>query len=193
MLQTTVVTGGESLTADVAKIGGEIAGAVSEVNWAQPTWDLFIILFFVAIVFFYGIMLGRDRVVVILVSIYMALAVVSNVPVIGQLRETVDDGFATHRILAFIGIFALLFFLLSRSAVMRSFNSLGTGSLLQAMIFSFLHVGLLISVTLSFLPPEAIGGLANFTQGMFVSDFGRLFWITTPILGIVALKGNSQE
>jgi len=37
--------------------------------------DLFIILFFVIAAFLYGFSLGRDRIVAILVSIYMGLAV----------------------------------------------------------------------------------------------------------------------
>ena len=90
LFQTTVVPGNEGIVADVAQVGGSIANAVTGVNWAQPSWDLFIILFFIVIVFFYGMMLGRDRIIIILVSIYMALAVVSNAPFIGQLR--IDSG-----------------------------------------------------------------------------------------------------
>ena len=44
---------------------------VTNINWAAPSWDLFIILFFIVAAFLYGLSLGRNRVIVILVSIYM--------------------------------------------------------------------------------------------------------------------------
>jgi len=193
LFQTTVATGNASLVSDVAKVGGDIANSVSNINWAQPSWDLFIILFFIVIVFFYGMMLGRDRIVIILVSIYMALAVVSNAPFIGQLRLDTDGNFTIFRVAAFIGIFVLLFFLLSRSAVMQSFSAIGTGSWWQVLMFSVFHIGLLVSITLTLLPPDATMSLAPITRQVFASDAGRFLWIVAPILGVVLLKGERAE
>ncbi|MCK4858382.1 MAG: hypothetical protein KAT58_10465, partial [candidate division Zixibacteria bacterium] len=135
-----------------------------------------------------------DRIIIILVSIYMALAVVSNAPFIDQLRVDSGGGFLAFRVTAFVGIFVLLFFLLSRSVVMKSFASIGSGNWWQVLLFSIFHVGLLVSVTLALLPPEATEHLAPMTRQIFVSDVGRFLWIVAPILGIVMLKaGPSTE
>jgi len=168
---------------------------VANVNWAQPSWDLFIVLFFVIAGFLYGLSLGRDRVIVILVSIYMALAVVNTAPYIGNLAA--DVGLANvfvFRISAFVAVFIALFLLLARSALLQTIASADErGSWWQVMLFSFLHVGLLISIVLSFLPDGATGQLAPVTQKMFTSDTGRFLWIVGPIVAMILIKGGAAD
>src|SRR5687767_4847400 len=126
LFETVVTTNGSSgVAAGAANMGQDVIHWLQAVNWASPSWDLFIVLFFLVTVFLYGMSLGRDRIIVILVSIYMALAVVSNAPILGKLDATVNLGqFFAFRVTTFLGIFVLLFFLLSRSALLKTFGSL---------------------------------------------------------------------
>src|SRR3990170_2171593 len=94
---------------------------IASIDLSRPSWDLFIILFFVAAAFIYGLSLGRDRIVVILVSIYMALAVVNYAPYLSSISGQVGiDSIFVVRISAFLLTFLGLFFMLSRSALMRT-------------------------------------------------------------------------
>jgi hypothetical protein len=163
------------------------------VNWATPTWDLFIVIFFIVTVFLYGMSLGRDRIIVILVSIYMALAVVSNAPMIGRANPNADIQFGNifaFKVSAFLGLFILLFFLLSRSALMKTFGNMAAGRWWQVFVFSVFHVGLLVSITLSFLPSDAVGHLAPITRLLFATDIAKFIWIVAPITGMVLLKND---
>ena len=92
----------------------QVGTYLSNVNWLEPSWDLFIILFFVVASLMYGLSLGRDRLLVILVSIYMSLAVVEYVPFITNFNASINinDTFAL-RVSVFLGIFIILFFFLS--------------------------------------------------------------------------------
>lgn len=164
-------------------------------NWAEPTWDLFIILFFVVAALLYGMSLGRDRIIVILVSIYMALAVVNTAPYINDVTGEVGvDQFFVVKITAFVGVFVVLFFLLSRSALLATVaNSDSKGSWWQVIIFSILHVGLLISITLSFLPESSAEHLAPLTRTLFVHETARFLWIIAPIALMILLKGGASE
>ncbi|OIO52737.1 MAG: hypothetical protein AUJ19_00455 [Parcubacteria group bacterium CG1_02_58_44] len=168
-----------------------LVGYVSSVDWATPTWDLFIVIFFIVTVFLYGMSLGRDRIIVILVSIYMALAVVSNIPVVssagGSANVLVGNLFVL-KVTSFLGLFVLLFFLLSRSALMRTFGNMANGSWFQVFLFSIFHVGLLVSITLSFLPPDAVGHLAPITRTIFASDWAKFAWIVAPVASMMVLK-----
>lgn len=168
---------------------------VANVNWAQPSWDLFIVLFFIIAGFLYGLSLGRDRVIVILVAIYMALAVVNTAPYIGNIQG--DLGVANvfvFRISAFVAIFIVLFFLLARSALLQTIaNSDSRGTWWQVMLFSFLHVGLLISIVLSFLPKNASDNLAQLTKSFFVTETARFLWIIGPIVAMILIKGGAAE
>lgn len=166
---------------------------VATINWSQPSWDLFIILFFVVAALLYGLSLGRDRVIVILISVYMALAVVNTAPFIGNYQADIGvDQFFVFRVSAFVVVFIALFFLMSRSALLATVASSDTsGSWWQVLLFSFLHVGLLISITLSFLPASASDALAPLTQKIFVQETSRFLWIVAPILAMILIKGGA--
>lgn len=169
---------------------------LQNINWATPTWDLFILIFFVVAAFLYGLSLGRDRIIVILVSIYMALAVVNSAPFIGGLAAkevsiVIGQVFA-FRVTLFLGVFLILFLLLSRSALLGGVVSNQPGSWWQVILFSVLHIGLLISIVLSFLSGEIVGHLAPFTRIIFVSDLGKFFWIVTPILAMIFIGSGKK-
>jgi hypothetical protein len=166
-------------------------------SWSAPTWDLFILLFFLIGALLYGLSLGRDRVIIILVSVYMALAVVSNTPVLSKinlLTLNLNDN-SVLKITVFLGLFVVLFFLLSRSALLRTIgSSTAPGSWWQTILFSILQVGLLISITLSFLPKDITQGLSDGTKQVFMSDYGRSAWMTMPIfLMVIAPKPKKSE
>jgi hypothetical protein len=168
--------------------------ALTNVNWLQPSWDLFIVLFFIVASFIYGISLGRDRIIVILVAIYMALAIVNYIPFITAFNASVsvNDAFAL-RVSVFLGVFILLFFFLSHSALIRNLGHRESqGGLIQVMIFSFLHVGLLISVTLSFFPIDLANVLSPLTQSIFVSDVAKAVWVILPVV-MMAIFGRSER
>jgi hypothetical protein len=158
-------------------------------DFSSPSWDLFIILFFVVFSMLYGVSLGRDRILSIIIAIYMALAVVHTVPAFSgiageQLSVSVGSTFA-FRVTLFLGTLLLIFFFLSRSALSWTLGGQDTGPLWQVVLYSILHVGLLISVTLSFLPTQTIGLFAPITRSLFLSETGRMVWVVLPIIAMV--------
>lgn len=173
-----------------------IVSYFASLNWAAPTWDIFILLFFVIGALLYGLSLGRDRVIVILVAVYMGLAVVNNTPALNSLNLSlhVNDNYVL-KITFFLGLFVAIFFLLSRSALLKTIGgSNAPGSWWQTIIFSILQVGLLISITLNFLPSSMTSGLSEGTRQIFMSDNGRSAWMILPIIFmIIAPKGNSNR
>jgi hypothetical protein len=173
---------------------GAVIGFFTSLNWATPTWDIFILLFFVIGALLYGLSLGRDRVIVILVGIYMALAVVTNAPTMSNLNFDVSLGENSMiRISIFLGIFVVLFFLLSRSGLLKTIGRSGApGAWWQTIVFSILQVGLIISVTLNFLPKEMTQGLTEVTKQIFMSDRGRTAWLVLPIL-IMAIAPQKKD
>ncbi|MFH1099182.1 MAG: hypothetical protein V1723_04695 [Candidatus Uhrbacteria bacterium] len=171
-----------------------IAALFNQINFSSPSWDLFILLFFVVFAFLYGVSLGRDRILIIIVSIYMALAVVYTAPLFrvleGSTLQVAVGPYFAFRVTFFLGVFLLTFFFLSRSALMGTLGGLDmSGPLWQVVLFSVLHVGLLISVTLSFLPPVVTTQFAPITRTIFLSDVGRFAWVILPIVAMVVARG----
>lgn len=160
---------------------------LQNINWAQPTWDLFIVLFFLVGVFLYGLSLGRERGFAILVSIYMSLAVVKMVPVAWMQNK---PDLWIYQLVTFGVLFLILFFLLSRSALIPSGTS---GSWLMVMLFSFLHVGLLVSIVLAFLPAGSIEHLQPTLKQIFVNETARFIWLIAPLVVLALNRGRAEQ
>ena len=188
-----------STTVQFPQIGdamNTINAVVSGFDFQNPTWDLFIILFFVVSAFVYGLTLGRDRIILILIAVYMTLAIMGAAPfiddiVIGDFGE--NNAFISN-IIIFLITFVALFLLLSRSALLRALSrSDAPGAWWQVIVFSLLHVGLLISITLSFIPEEHYSQLSTFTRDWFVGPQAEFFWIIAPIAALALVSGEKDK
>lgn len=158
------------------------------INSGQLTWDILIILFFLFVSFIYSLAMGRDRIIIILLSIYMTLAITEAAPWLDQLNPAqfgINDLFV-FRGLVFLVIFLAILFLASKSALLSGISSSdASGRRWQVILFSLLHVGLLASIILSFLPQEAQLQLAPITKQLFIGGQNRFFWLIAPLLGMV--------
>lgn len=177
----------------LAKLSVDFSGlfeVLKNLNLAHPTWDIFVILFFFCASLLYSITLGRDRIILTLISIYIALAVVNTAPFLASFKSNGSE-FAL-RMAIFVGAFVVLFFALARSAFLRNIGSPSGGKWWQVAAWSFLHVGLLTSVMLSFLPGTALHYFAPLTQTIFTGSLGRFFWLVTPIVMMVFISEDKR-
>ncbi|HEB01377.1 MAG TPA: hypothetical protein ENI16_00065 [Candidatus Portnoybacteria bacterium] len=167
---------------------------LASLNLSSPSWDLLILIFFIVGTLLYGISLGRNRTIVILVSIYMSLALVETFPLVGfKIAEIRLTGFSL-KMTVFLGALILIFLLLSRSGLRRIFRDsrLERGAWWQTFVFSFFQVGLLISTILSFSSPRALANFSSLTQDAFTSDIGRFLWVLLPILAMILVRGKRR-
>ncbi|MBU2575568.1 hypothetical protein KKF64_00515 [Patescibacteria group bacterium] len=201
LLQAATTTDAVSTsTSMVINVGEAIANfnnLIANFDFTKPTWDLFIILFFLVSSLIYGLILGRDRIILMLISVYIGLAVLRSSPFIDQLipQDYGPNNVFIFKISLFIGVFVILFFFLSRSSVLRTLaKSETSGGWLQVIVFSMLQVGLLISITLSFISPEYHDQLSNFTREWFLGPQAEFFWIISPIIAMALLgRGGDKE
>lgn len=164
--------------------------ALAHINWTQPSWDLFIVLFFVVAAFLYGLSLGRDRVIAILVSIYMALAITTNAPYLTSFTAEISINNASIlKVSVFLGMFIILFFLMSRSALLNTIASADVqGRWWHAIVFSFFHVGLLLSITLGYLPQDYVNFISPDMRSLFISEQAKFFWLVAPVVAMSLVK-----
>jgi hypothetical protein len=59
------------------------------------------------------------------------------------------------------------------------------GKWYQTIVFSILHIGLLISITMSFLPPEILNKFAPLTKQIFTGEWEQFGWIAAPMLAMI--------
>jgi len=164
----------------------------SSINWANPSWDLIVLLFFIIGALFYGMAMGRSRIVVILMSIYITLAIANSVPWENFIKGSIS---VNNALVLQAGVFLILlivlFFLISRSAVGRVVGDSG-GKWWHIILFSFLQVGLLISVIMSFLPSYFLSNFSEVTRDIFISDIGRIVWLVLPIAGMLLVRDKEE-
>ncbi|MFA5996069.1 MAG: hypothetical protein WCW27_03985 [Patescibacteria group bacterium] len=187
---TALVTNVNVNTNTVTESATVLSDTIKELNLNNPSWDMFLVGFFVVGAGLYGLSLGKDRIISIMISIYMALAVVAALPQF-VLNVKINSSF-TVQITAFFAVFVVLFFFLSRQAVLNSLAPSSHGKWWQVIIFSFLHVGLLLSVTLSYLPPQLLTKFSELSRFIFTGEWPRFAWIIAPILAMIFLGKNKE-
>ncbi|PIP15548.1 MAG: hypothetical protein COY10_00530 [Candidatus Portnoybacteria bacterium CG_4_10_14_0_2_um_filter_43_36] len=165
---------------------------------AASGWDLFIILVFLITVLVYGLFLGRNRLIVLLLSSYFSFLIVNVLPwerlaSLGWLG--IGDGpSASLEIIIFLGIILLFYFLIPRSvlsSVLR-IRKRGDASWLRLLILSVVQVGLLAMTILSFLPKEALADIGSIVKMVFVGSSAQFVWTILPILTVVLMRRNKK-
>ncbi len=151
-----------------------------------PSWDIFTLVFFGAAVLIYSFFVGRERLVLVLVSIYSSLAISLNTPLLIQYvsRQSTAQ-YPWFRLGLFIVFFLLFFIVFSTKMSLRTDAG---HNWLQGFVLSFLQVGLLMASILMFLPQEVFP--SALARGIFTGDIQRSFWMLAPVLGMLTMKNH---
>lgn len=156
--------------------------AIAALSSLNASWDILILLAFVLFGVFYGMYAGRDRSVVILISSYVALAVVTNAPAVSMLDRAFHlSANQSLGLVWFLGLFMAVFFVLWKSELLRQLGS-SRGIWWEALLFSVCQVGLTVSTALFLLPAQVTAGLSSGARLFFLSDEGRSLWLILPIV-----------
>ena len=157
-------------------------------------WDIFIILVFLIAVLIYGLFLGRNRMIVLLISSYFSFLIIQNIPwwklsSLGWLGIEQDPS-SSLKIILFLGVILLLYFLIPRSILTSTFRlkKRGLASWWQLLILATVQVSFLSMVILSFLPQEALSNLGSIIKKIFIGPEAQFVWIILPILIIVLMR-----
>jgi hypothetical protein len=151
------------------------------------SWDVVVLLAFVLIGIAYGIYAGRDRSVIILISTYVSLAVVTNAPAVSLLNRSLNvSSNKSLELVWFLGVFFAVFFVLWKSQILRDLSH-DRGWWWESFLFSLFQVGLTISSALFLLPTSATTSLSPVFRQLFLGDEGRSVWLIAPIILLFAL------
>ncbi len=158
------------------------------VNLANPSWDAFIILFWIIVSIIYSFSAGRGRIISILMSVYMSELIVIQAPFLSAAVQG-KFGLAVYlaKLIVFLVLFAFFFLVLSKFVFRTSVETRGFTSWIFSLLFAFLQVGFLVSVILSFLPPDIKMTFSQLVNFLFVSQTAQFVWLLLPIAYLVVL------
>ena len=165
--------------------------------FTNPSWDLILIVIFIGAAFLYGLILGRNKLIALLLSTYFSLVIIGSVPwkTVVTLFGSKDLSSPTAKIYLFLALILFFFFIIPHSALGSSLRLArrGQSSWFQILIFAICQIGLLASIILSFLPSKVITDLSPLIKQFFVGQTPQFFWITIPILAMVLLRKRHIE
>lgn len=166
----------------------EVSGQIHAFNWNQPSWDLFIFLFWAAASLIYAFASGRGKIISLLMSLYIAKLLVLSAPwLTNAINQKLPSSFASlQQMASFLVIFILLFILLGRYAFRTSADGRHFSSIVFSVVFSFLQVGLLISTILGYL---SVSGKAfsPLVHTVFLAGYANFIWLLAPLIFLIIL------
>jgi len=165
-----------------------------------PTWNLMIVIFFIAIAAF-GFVMQREKLTAALIASYIALAVTivwgdaiyqilsGNQVIFGQiwLRGNVNP-FTVKTV-----IFVVLIVLLSFKSKVVAGRSSRIASPFITLIYSVLCAGLIVSSIISFMKPADQTSIINSSNlAAFIMKF-KTWWVLLPALMMIFVSATSQR
>lgn len=160
------------------------------VNFSQPSWDIFLAIFFIGAIFLYGFTAGKSRLIIGIISLYISLVLEKIIPyawIEGSLNKIGASflPFYVFKIIIFVLVFSFVVFVFSK----RSFYRIGDRQKWwQVIVFSFLQFGFFMSIVLVFLPVEILNNFLPLSYYFFASDLARIVWTITPAMAIILLR-----
>ncbi len=169
----------------------------------NPTWDLFIIIFFAVLVVF-GIALGRERAIVGVIASYIGL-ITANVwgnaayNLIGGTSANIGDlsltaGNSPFMIKAIIfAIIAIL--LIAKGDFLKKAVTYHTGmfSMMFSAIYSFLNAGLIVTALVSFLSDAQRTELLAQSELTNTIIQYQTWWLVLPVVLMIILGFKHVE
>jgi len=141
----------------------------------QLTQDISLVLIVILASFLFGLLVGRDRVMAVLISTYVSFALISVIP------NTIWPSYS-YKFFAFLGIIAVLT-LANKRFLDVYFSGSGSSFLWKIFFISFLEIVLILSIGLSFLPAkEALSYVSQSAYGYLVLGWSKIFWMVAPLI-----------
>ncbi len=176
------------------------------VDFAQYTQKLFgsagfpklnygwlVALFFVFVIFLVGLSLGRSRILLSLICLYVAAFLELHFIYFGKLRELLKSlpEFWLH-----IGLFLIFFIIslliLNRSALKHSLTLRET-SFFPIILIVILEIGFLASLIIAYLPSEISGSWPAAVIKFFGTQNAQFWWALAPLVILIFLKRKKES
>jgi len=136
----------------------------------------------------FGIVLGKNRLGLIILSAYLSLIITKFIPwkVFLGTEGTAD---VNMQIFLFFAIILAIFFVAPHSGLSGTLRISGRGSskFWQVAILGVLELGFLTSVVISFLSLGIQSDLGQLGQ-FFADPLAQFLWLVLPLVGIMVLK-----
>lgn len=157
-------------------------------NLSFLTWDTGISILVLVLVFAYAYTIGRDFVATMIVSFYIAAAIVTFAPLVANFPIDVGLDAAWVQLIALAIIFILTLLITTNNGYFEPYI---VPSSWEVPVFCLLFAGLVLTVAASYLPAELIDGLSPSTRWLFLQESMATAWMVAPIVALIVIRGKT--
>ncbi len=176
------------LTLFAVNIIDNTSNLLNKVNLSNPTWDIFLVLFFITFAFFYGLFLGRDRIVQIIISIFFSYVLVMNMSFLFNLfTKLTPSGMSILKVTLFALLIFINYFFIAKKSLLSSISSRAS-SWWHVVIYSVIHTGLLISLAFCFINSENLEVFGKVSKMLFITPQAVFIWGLLSVFSLIFLK-----
>lgn len=157
--------------------------SLASINGIGATWDIVFFLCISAILFFWGVSRGKNRIKFVILALYIGIVLFGTLPL-----KWIDTVLAVklfipvHTIALLIIVLLLLFFL---QKIFRIGDSRGS-SVLKTLLLSFITTGFIMSILVAQISISTIT-FSSIVLKVFSPMNMPWLWNTIPILGVIFL------
>jgi len=166
---------------------------LAKIGLANSAWQILIPILLALAIFVYSVSLGRNRILALLLSTYVALAVVKAIP---WPMFRLDNPSVGLKIVVMLAIIFFIFIFMPNSALG---DTLGLGykkvrtALMWLFVFALLQLGLFASIILSFLPTDNLTKVPDMVKQVFVRPEAAFIWLVLPMLVIMLYRKKKSK
>lgn len=149
--------------------------------------DISFIIFFIIISIAFGMIIGRFRLINVLINVYIAIAILTVMP---------KDIFLPQSIVAlFFFVVAVVVLTMIDSHLFDIHISGSGGSFFwRLFVMSFFEAGLIFSVLISFWDkPTLLQFISIDIYSLFVSEYARIFWMMAPLFVLFFINKKEKK
>jgi len=156
---------------------------LAAVNLNITSWEIIIFAFLFAGGFLLGLMLGKDKLFLILLGSYVSSALLSIVPIKKLLPAFFKaEGNFVVMIVLFLLLIGIVYFLFSKS-VLRVKRKVKR-EFFQTFFYGIFLIGIIVSMIFSFLPQDLISQFSSLPLQVFNASLARILWFVIPLIFI---------
>ncbi|MFH1611267.1 MAG: hypothetical protein ABIA83_01555 [Patescibacteria group bacterium] len=157
-------------------------------NTSYLTWDTLVVIGFVTLICAYGYTIGKDFVVPLLVSVYIAGFIILFVSQTSWLIRLIEADEGISSTIIFLAIFLITFFILKTNGFFEPYI-VPTGFELGTISLGI--SGFVLVIIGSFMSPDMIASFSPAIRFLFIGDVQETVWALVPLGTLLLIRGDT--
>ncbi|HPI67110.1 MAG TPA: hypothetical protein PKZ16_01000 [bacterium] len=156
--------------------------SLNQLNWSANSADLILLLFFALSILANIFLLQRDKIVSWTFGIYSSYLLVLFFPYQLWLSHVSLEQLVLIKVGGFFGCSLFLAIIFSRAHLLAGIFGGFISRVFQGTVLGIINVGLLLSLSATFLPLEVLQKFSGLSQNILNTDLAHWLWLVAPVI-----------